>query len=442
MKKRLFAILVFYAIVISITFASGTVETVGSTVEPIATVTEVGTPGAPIQIRGLIGAWNTLSNSNPTVQAFYQKRMMAWAKNHPDVYLQIEVIPGGQTAQAMTKLLTAAAAGNPQDFANIDSQWVGNFHESGVLKPIDEFFTAYEQSQFFDFTKEVTYRNGKQYALWAESAPLLLYYNKQMVDKVPQTWDDLIVMAKKIQGTNPGITPFLISGKGAASPHSLLPFFFGQGGELFDVNDNYRPVFGEGKNRTALINTLNFYKRMVDEKIMPVEILGYEHNDILAEAKAGKVAMMVAGSWINGGLDQDIWGYTSIPMYKAGQGSNVTGGWTFGFLSKDKKKLEAAVSFIREVYIDPEPMSERTRAQGYIPTRADVFKTPEFDTPFYQAIAHEFEIGKSRPATSLYPDIETLLQESIGKLVVGSSDAVTLVNTMQKKMDDKYKDRM
>jgi multiple sugar transport system substrate-binding protein len=442
MKKRFVLLLVFSAMMISLTFAAGTTETAGATAEPIVTVNAVGTPGAPIQIRGLIGAWNTMSNSNQTVQAYYQDRMMTWAKNHPDVYLEIEVIPGGQTAQAMTKLLTAAAAGNPQDFANIDSQWVGNFHEAGVLKPIDDFFTDEVQAQFFDFTKGVTYRNGKQYALWAEAAPLFFYYNKQLVDTVPQTWDELIDAAKKIQTTNPSVTPFMISGKGAAAAHCILPFFFGQGGMLFDENDNYRPVFGEGENRTALIKAFNFYKQMVDEKIMPAEILGYEHNDILAEAKAGKVAMMVAGSWINGGLDQDIWGYTSIPMVKIGQGSNVPGGWTFAFLSKDKKKLEAAVSFIREVYIDPEPMSLRTRAQGYIPTRADVFETPEFNTPFYQAIAHEFTIGQSRPATSLYPDIETLLQESIGKLVSGSSDAVTLVDNMQKKMNDKYLDRL
>lgn len=435
MKKTLLCLLVLL-VGFGVLFAGGQQE--GAKGEPVSAPTEAGTPGAPVKLRALIGFWNTMASTNEAVIDFYERRQMAWAKNHPDVYVEIEAIPGGQTAQAMTKLITAALAGNPHDFANVDSQWVGNFHEAGVLQPIDAYLSADERNQFFDFTKMVTMRDGKQYSIWAETGCLLYYYNKSLVPEAPRTWDDVFALNEDLSGKE---AAFLTQGKGAAAAFNFLPMYWAQGGILVDPNDDFRPVFGEGKNREAMVATFKFYQELIEEGAMPPEIVGWEHNDLAAEATAGKAASLIAGTWKWGQLDAiegADWAYTSLPMRSADQYSNIYGGWTFSFFSKDEQKREESVNYIKEVYTNQDAMAERLPLHGYIPVRKDVFDTDAFSSPFYQDVKKELEVGRARPATSLYPEIESLIEESVGKVVAGNANVEKIVDEMYAKVMSKY----
>lgn len=438
MKRTIITMLIILLISTGTIWAQGQGEAVST--EPVISATAAGNPNAPIKLRGLIGSWNTMASTVEARKAFYQRQLEAWAANHPDVYVEIELIPGGQTAQAMTKLINSALAGNPYDFANIDSQWVGNFHEAGILSSIDAYVSDLEKNQFFDFTKAVTQREGKQYGFWAETGILLYYYNTEIVDTPPETWDDVYALARKMRAEGSDVTPFLTQGKGAAAAFNLLPDFWAAGGMLFDPEDDYRPVFGEGKNREAMKKSLMNYRKLLDDGVTVPEIVGYQHVELQSEAQAGNVATMIAGSWVYNALDPNVWAYTSLPSYDADSKSNITGGWTFGFMSTDEQKLKEAVSFVQEVYTSAPAMAERLPLHGYIPTRKDVFEADAFQTPFYKQIKAELETSGARPATSLYPDVESLIEEAVGKLVSGEKDIDKLIDQMYSKVMAKYED--
>ncbi len=440
MKKTLCVIALIALIAGMPLFSQGQEDAAGP-VEPVASATEAGTPGAPIKLRALIGSWNTMASTVDARKDFYERQLLAWAERHPDVYVEIEGIPGGTTAQAMTKLITAALAGNPHDVANIDSQWVGNFHEAGVLSPIDDYLDEADKSQFFDFTKMVTMRDGKQYGLWAETGLLLYYWNTDVSPERPATWDDVFALNDQLKAAGSDQIPFLTIAKGAAAAFAFLPLYWAQDGVLFDQDDDFRPVFGEGKNREAMINTLNFYRDLLEAGAMPPEIISYEHNEVAAEGKAGNAVSFIGGSWLLGQLDVEEWGYGSLPMYAEGVASNIYGGWTFGFLARDERRLEESVNFIKEVYTDKDAMAERLPLHGYIPVRKDVLRSEGFDTPFYNEIFKQLEVGRARPATSLYPDVEVLVEEAIGKIVAGERDTAKLVDRMFNDVLAIYNDR-
>ncbi len=435
MRKIILPILIIF--IVSVLLCSCGEKTSQEPQEPVVSSSAVGTPGAPIQLRALIGDWNTTASTDEARKAYYEKKMMEWAKANPDVYIEIDVIPGGTTAQAMTKLITAASAGNPHDFANIDSQWVGNFHEAGVLTSIDDFLPDSEKSQYFDFTKAVTERDGKLYNLWAETGTLLYYYNKNYTKEAPKTWNDIFSLSEKIHASEETVTPFLTPAKGTAAAFCFLPFYWAQGAILFDPSDNFKPVFGKGGNRQAMIDSFTFIQEIIDTGATVPEIVGYEHKELQAEALAGRVATMIAGSWVASALDE-TWGYTSLPMQKEQQSSNITGGWTFGFLAQDDKKLQAAVDFVQAVYTSEDAMAERLPLHGYIPTRKDLFDREEFSTPFYKQIYKELEVGSARPATSLYPVVESLIEESIGKIISGETNIESLVDKMYQEVLSQY----
>ena len=83
-------------------------------------------------------------------------------------------------------------------------------------------------------------------------------------------------------------------------------------------------------------------------------------------------------------------------------------------------------------------MAERLPLHGYIPTRKDVFDAPAFDSPFYDQIYKELEVGRARPATSLYPEVESLLEEAIGKIIAGNANVESIVDQMYGKVLTKY----
>jgi multiple sugar transport system substrate-binding protein len=234
------------------------------------------------------------------------------------------------------------------------------------------------------------------------------------------------------------VVPFLTQGKSAAAAFCLLPSYWSQGAVLFDPADNYKPVFGEGKNKDAMVKSLNFIRDMVDQGFMPAEIVGYEHKELQAEALAGNVASFIAGSWVNNALKGENWKYTSLPMPEGGSKSNIYGGWTFSFLTKDAKKLEESVNFVKEVYTGRDAMADRLPRHGYIPTRKDVFEADAFKSPFYDQIYKELEVGRARPATSLYPELESLIEEAMGKVVSGA-DTSEIVDQMYRKVMNRYK---
>lgn len=409
---------------------------------PIASATEAGTRGASVKLRGLLGAWNTMASSVEERKNYYEAAILEWAEANPDVHIDIEGIPGGQTAQAMTKLLTAAQAGNPHDFANIASNFLSNFHEAGVLTPIDNYVSDDDKNQYFDFTKTGTMRDGKLYALWAETGCLLYYYNTKYTPEAPKTWADVFALSEKLQAEGSEVTPFLSQGKGGAAVFCFSPLFWSQGGEFFDASDNYRPTFGEGADRDILVNTLNFYKEAIDTKTMPPEFITYQHVELQSEAKADNVATMIAGSWVNNALDQSVWKYSSLPLANEGDASaNIFGGWTFAFLTKDETKLQESIEFVEHVFTSKDGMTKRLPLHGYIPTRKDVFEAPVFQSPFYDQLYKELDQSQGMPSTTLWPILESHIEEAIGKVASGSGSIDDIVDQFYTKMMDAFNNR-
>ena len=89
---------------------------------------------------------------------------------------------------------------------------------------------------------------------------------KDLVANPPKTWDDLIAQAAEL--SKRGLTGYLYpGGRGEGAVMEHLPMFWAQGGELVDASG--KPVFGDGKNRIAMLNLLGFLKRTVDFGCQP-----------------------------------------------------------------------------------------------------------------------------------------------------------------------------
>jgi ABC-type glycerol-3-phosphate transport system substrate-binding protein len=103
------------------------------------------------------------------------KVVALWNQAHPDIQVQVQVQAGGDAL--LTKLLTAAKAGNPPDIAQVEYQVLPTLVSNNYLADISK----YDGNLKSDFPagnwNQVTLGSNSLYGLPQDAAPMTLYYH-------------------------------------------------------------------------------------------------------------------------------------------------------------------------------------------------------------------------------------------------------------------------
>ncbi len=364
----------------------------------------------------------THQSSTPSWADGFEKLFTKFAKEHPDWKLELEIVPDAQTTQEQARLLEEARVGRAPDCANVDSFVVAQFIEQGALKPIDQYFTKKELNGLFPFARDIVVGDdGKMYAYWFATDGRILYRRTDLVPEAPRTWDELIEAAKAAEEKDPKVDGYLFNGgRWEGTTFDNLAHFWSQGGELVDEED--RPIFGEGKNRTYMLNTFEFLKETVDSGASPQRVATIkDYAEFESAAQAQQVAMFQGGDFQYPTLKDTLppeefkkWEVSLLPTRSAGdRPSSGTGGWTIGAFSDDPKKVEMCMEFTKEVFI-----GEMNEITGQLPTSAKLFNTiDKFDEPIYDDFRNMLEHGQARPGVPVYPKMSEELQVAIGTVL-------------------------
>ena len=112
----------------------------------------------------------------------------------------IELVPLANNADASRELLVRrlAAKDSDIDLINMDTIWTPEFAEAGWLRELK----GDEKAQATDDVlpgplKSVEWKDGV-YAVPLNTNAQLLWYRKDLVPEPPETWDEMIAMAKKL----------------------------------------------------------------------------------------------------------------------------------------------------------------------------------------------------------------------------------------------------
>ncbi len=235
------------------------------------------------------------NSPTPGQKEAFAKVWQKFAEAHPDWQIQFEFFSkdiGGEHA----RLLEQARAGRAPDCVTVDSFQLALFVTNGVLQPLDEYFSKEEIADLFPFIRDgITGADGHIYAWWWGTDLRVLYYNKDIVKTVPQTWDEL--QATALAASKTGVDGVLFNGgRWEGTTFDWLANFWAQGGAL--VDDSGKPIFGEGENRDKMLKALNYFKGLVDSGAAPKRVATIkDYNDFNAAAIAGTTAMFFGGHW-------------------------------------------------------------------------------------------------------------------------------------------------
>ncbi|HZR52547.1 MAG TPA: extracellular solute-binding protein [Streptosporangiaceae bacterium] len=135
------------------------------------------------------------------------KVVAIWNKAHPDIQVQLQVQAGGDAE--LTKLLTAAKAGNPPDIAQVEYQVLPTLVSSNYLADISKYAAGLSSDFPAGIWNQVTLGTSAVYGIPQDAAPMAFFYRPDLFTKyhltVPATWAQFAADAKKLHAEAPGV---------------------------------------------------------------------------------------------------------------------------------------------------------------------------------------------------------------------------------------------
>lgn len=245
-----------------------------------------------------IQLWTQEGQADNALQ-YVQALAKAYEKVDPKVTIEVTQ---KDTEALREDFQTASLAGNAPELLWTVSDHAGPFTLAELIQPVDNLV------KLSDFVESVVI-GGKTWGVPISSGNhLMLMYNTDFVKTAPKDTDEMIAVAKGLQGKVPTALVFNFT-----EPFWLAPWLGGFGGRVFGA-DGKTPTL----NTKAMTDALQFlYDLKYTHKILPAEA---DYNTMDTLFKEGKAAMIINGDWALGEYQRILgekFAVAPIPMVKA-----------------------------------------------------------------------------------------------------------------------------
>ncbi len=302
--------------------------------------------------------------------------------------IQVEVSPKKPYGKGgMLDFLTTTQAVLPArlpDLVVLDISEVPLAADAGLLQSFDKLLPADASSDFFPFAAQAAKVQDRWLSVPFAASIEHLVYNKSVVRKPPQTWDDFTKQKSGMLLPLGGDDAFLIQyyALGAAIPTTSV-----------------QPSIDAGATTLAL----DFIKRSRDLGLMPDAAINLKTVDEVWSAFAAGQAPMAQVSSLRYLTDRariPNAQYAAIPT-RDGRLMTLANGWAFCLVTPDSVRQASAIRFIQWI-VQGERLAPWLRAAHMLPaTRTTA--TLAIDPPDYATfVRDEMERAVALPAPALY----------------------------------------
>jgi multiple sugar transport system substrate-binding protein len=347
-----------------------------------------------------------------------------WVRRNPDVKIEV-IVQQGDDAVGRTKLVQDATAGRAPDAVMIEQIAYPVFY--GLAQPFDPYLTQKEIADFFPGVLQGMKdpKSGEVKFLQFTSYTSGLWYRRDLVSAAPATLEDLRTEAKRLKGEKQFRYGLFALGGTEILQNHLLPHVTAAGGEIFN---NGQPVFGESKNKEALVQVLSYWKDVVQSGIAPAQITSASGTgDVTSRVAADEMPFILGGSFFSSGIigtgKAENWAFAPMPQFAGASRVQFQGGWSWAMFTKDKAKQALVADLLMEVYVGRDGMARWGKAGGYTPTRLSVmeehtaFVNDRLAKSFAQAVASATALPNNRYVAS----VDAALTNAFQQVVMGSA---------------------
>ncbi|MET8051272.1 MULTISPECIES: extracellular solute-binding protein [unclassified Streptosporangium] len=385
----------------------------------------------PSKISGEITWWDTVrpDSEGPTFQALINE----FQAKYPNIKVKYVNVPSDQ---AQNQFQTAAQAGTgAPDVIRSEVAWTSQFASLGYLQPLDGSRAVENESDFLAGPLSSTKFNGKTYAVPQVTDTLALIYNKRLLaeaghEKAPATVEELKQAALDVKEKT-GANGLALN----VDSYFLLPFMYGEGGDLLDVQNKKITV-----NSPANVKAMASVADLVASGAAPKPAIQDSYANAMTALKDGKAAMIYNGPWALSEIyqgkefkDKENLGIAPVPAGSVKAGA-PTGGWNLAIYA-GSKNIDASYEFVRFMST-PEAQAKVAKEISLLPTRVSAYDNPDVqankDVAVFKPI---METATARPWIPEGGQLFQPLLEGYQSLVGGK----TTPEDMLKKVDDQYR---
>lgn len=337
-----------------------------------ATLAGCGNNGVASTSSGGVVQLTMLTGFTGPDEASYQALVTEFNQTHPKIHVTMSVEPWATVAQ---KLPESWATGQGPDLAtpSSDPGSIFNYISTNSVLPLDDATgTGADQIDAAAFPTSVRNAftvNGKLYAVPANNATLVLYYNKDMftaagITAAPTTEAEFIADAKKLTLSSGGKTTqygLSLADNNTIQMWPVLQWM--SGGDIVGA-DNCADV-----NDSASVAALTQWSQLViQDHISPVGQAGADADTLFSSKKA---AMEINGPWAAAGYTSAgiNLGMVTIPVGSAGQ---VTLASTVPLMIERTTPHAAEAKEFLAWYTGKTAQAKFSEISGFPPARTDL----------------------------------------------------------------------
>ena len=328
---------------------------------------------SPDKVSGTLTWWDTSdpTNEGPAFDTLVKK----FEAKYPKVKINHQYVPFGE---AQNKFKTAAEAGKgAPDILRAEVAWVPEFASLGYLYALDGTTALDDKSDYLQTPLSSDIYQGKTYGIPQVTDSLALLYNKKLFAKAgisspPKTWDEVAQDAKLLK-SKAGVDGIFLNPQG----YFLLPFIYGEGGDLVDTQDKKIVV-----NSSANVKGVSTAQQLIKDGAAPKPPAADAYTAMMTAFTEGKVGMIINGPWeVNnirnaqgfGGIDN--LGIAPVPAGSKTAGAPVGGHNYVVYSGMPESKAPAALAFIKFMN-SAQSQAFLADQLGLLPTRKSAYQIP------------------------------------------------------------------
>lgn len=352
------------------------------------------------------------------------------AKN-PDIKIDVKLV---NFANIVNDSVRAVATGTAPDMVMIDNPEVAMFASHDILTDLTssvDHSKIMKRDDFFPGPLANSTWKGKIVAIPRGANTIALYYNADAFKEVglnpdapPKTWAELYDAAKKL--TDPAKHRYGLAFSAIASEEStfqFLPFVQTAGGSFDRLNSD------------SAVRALEFWQKLIDDKVASRDVLVYRQNDATGQFAAGNAAMSISGPWelptLQKGAKFD-WRVALLPVEKQGAPRASALGEFANAVFKTSKHPAEAFKFLEYVYSQAD---RNWNEFGMLPANQSATpKDPKWPQA-YAVFAEQMKYARGRGPHPLWPQISKAVQTAIQSTLTHQADAKTALTAAQTTID-------
>jgi arabinogalactan oligomer / maltooligosaccharide transport system substrate-binding protein len=385
----------------------------------------------PKDLKADLTWWDTSDpkNEGPAFQELIAK----FNQTYPNVKINYQSVPFGE-AQNKFKTAAAAKSGAP-DILRAEVAWVPEFASLGYLYALDGSELLADESDYVATPLSSNKYNGKTYGVPQVTDSLALLYNKKIfntagITSAPKTWAEVKTAAATIKAKT-GTDGLFINAGG----YFLLPFIYGEGGDLVDTATKKITV-----NSDKNVSGIKVAQDLIASGAAVKPPANDSYGTMMTLFKEQKVAMIINGPWeVNnvksaptfGGLEN--LGIAAVPAGSAKAGAPVGGHNYVIWSGVPADKTAAAIAFVKFMN-SAESQAFLSDKLGLLPTRKSAYAIDSVkNNPIISAFKPVVEAAVARPwipeGGQFFGPLDTMATE----VLVQDKDAKASLDDVAKK---------